>query len=97
MIDSHCHVGFEQTDVADILARAKAVGVNEMLTVACSLSEYAQLLSILTKYPMIYGSFGIHPEYAAVMPSDSEMLEKLSAHPILLYFFIKSNCLSVIF
>ena len=81
MIDSHCHIGFEQTDTAEVLARAKAVGVNEILTVACSLTDYAQLISILTKYPTIYGAFGIHPEYAETMPKDEEMQKKLSAHP----------------
>lgn len=81
MIDSHCHIGFDQADTAEVLARAKAVGVNEILTVACSLTDYAQLISVLMKYPTIYGAFGIHPEYAETMPADKELSEKLSAHP----------------
>ncbi len=81
MIDSHCHVGFNQDDVMGILSRAKEKGVSKMLTVACSLSEYEGLLEILNHYPMFYGAFGIHPEYADTIPADEDMLKKISAHP----------------
>lgn len=84
MIDSHCHLGFDHADITDTLSRAEKVGVSEMLTVACSCDEYEDLLLILNKYPMIYGAFGIHPEYAASMPSVADMIKRLSAHPNIL-------------
>ena len=64
MIDSHAHIGFEGRGVDEILARAKAVGVDRILSVACEPKDYSVLSDILKKYPEIDGAMGLHPEYA---------------------------------
>ena len=81
MIDSHCHIGLNQTDVTGLLMRAQLAGVTSMLSVACSVREYPALLKLLETYPTIDGAFGIHPEYAATVPSDEEFCQMISAHP----------------
>ena len=80
MIDSHCHIGLNQTDITDLLLRAQAAGVTNMLSVACSVPEYPALLKLLDTYPMVYGAFGVHPEYADTMPDDADVIQKLTAH-----------------
>jgi len=63
MIDSHCHIGFEN-GVDDLLSRAAAAGVHRMLSVACEPKDYPVLLALLKKYPQIDGALGLHPEFA---------------------------------
>ena len=75
MIDSHCHIGFENDDLGDIVFRAKSVGVHRMLSVACAVSDYDKLVKILSDFPMIDGAVGLHPEYAN---SWTEVKEKLT-------------------
>ncbi|MBR6412123.1 MAG: TatD family hydrolase [Alphaproteobacteria bacterium] len=64
MIDSHCHIGFEEGDLKGLLSRAEAVGVHRMLSVACEPKDYPVLVSLLKQYPQIDGAIGLHPEYA---------------------------------
>ncbi len=83
MIDSHCHIGMDESlaDVETILSRAKEQGVNSVLTVACHPLDYPILIKLLKTYPTVYGSFGMHPEYAHEMPPVDELIQKIQAHP----------------
>lgn len=83
MIDSHCHIGFDELkqNVADIVARAKATGIEKMLTVACGKNHLADLHDILTRFDSVYGAFGIHPNESQE-PITLEALKKLiQSHP----------------
>ena len=53
MIDSHCHIGFDDKSLPDILSRAESVGVCRMLSVACEPKDYPILLDLLKQYPQI--------------------------------------------
>ena len=69
MIDSHCHIGIgAEADkgeaLENILKRAFAVGVEQILTVACSYNDTADLAA-MTRRPNVWGALGIHPENAA--------------------------------
>ena len=64
MIDSHCHIGFENDNLKDIVTRAESVGVHRLLSVACAVSDYDCLIKNLIDFPMIDGAVGLHPEYA---------------------------------
>ena len=77
MIDSHCHIGFENDLLNEVVDRAKSVGVRRMLSVACAVSDYKRLLQILTDYPMIDGAVGIHPEYANTWSTAREEISRL--------------------
>lgn len=69
MIDSHCHVGIGEEwktpamNPKIVLERAHAVGVKEILTVACDYTDVNDLKQMLT-YQNVLGAFGIHPENA---------------------------------
>lgn len=82
MIDSHCHVGFDELkeNVDGYLARAQGQNVQLILTVACHEHQLADLYDILEKYPTIFGAFGIHPQENEQTIS-SERLTEIVQHP----------------
>ena len=49
--------------------------MDHILAVACSPDDFDELLNLLKKYPCLYGTFGIHPEYAH-KKQDIENLKK---------------------
>ena len=63
MIDSHCHLDREPliSNLSQVLMRAKDVGLEKLLTICTTSSGYNDILDIVSKDPMIYGTFGIHP------------------------------------
>ena len=63
MIDSHCHLDREPliSNLSQVLTRAKDVGLEKLLTICTTCSGYNDILDIVSKDPMIYGTFGIHP------------------------------------
>ena len=63
MIDSHCHLDREPliSNLSQVLIRAKDVGLEKILTICTTSSGYNNILDIVSKDQMIYGTFGIHP------------------------------------
>ena len=63
MIDSHCHLDREPliSNLSQVLTRAKDVGLKKLLTICTTSKGYNDILHIVSKDPMIYGTFGIHP------------------------------------
>ena len=63
MIDSHCHLDREPliSNLSQVLTRAKDAGLEKLLTICTTSSGYNDILDIVSKDPMIYGTFGIHP------------------------------------
>ena len=63
MIDSHCHLDREPliSNLSQVLTRAKDVGLEKLLTICTTSSGYNNILDIVSKDPIIYGTFGIHP------------------------------------
>lgn len=83
MIDSHCHIGFEELkeNVGDIIARAETAGVEKMLTVACNREQLEELIPLLDMYPQVFGAFGVHPHEAQEQFSIQELTGLLTRHP----------------
>ena len=63
MIDSHCHLDHEplSNNLDDILKRSKIVGITKLLTICTNLQSFKNILNIIKKDEMIFGTFGIHP------------------------------------
>jgi TatD DNase family protein len=88
LIDSHCHLSFSGFDsflkarLADktpeyysvdlLVNRAVQAGVKYMVNIGTHLSDVENLAGISEKFPNVFRSIGIHPEYA------KEHLEKFS-------------------
>ena len=66
LIDSHCHLDF--LDFADeldaVVARARAAGIDRMVTISTRIRRQAALLAIAERFPDVYCSIGTHPHYA---------------------------------
>ena len=63
MIDSHCHLNREPllSNLNQVLIRAKNAGIEKLLTICTTTTEYTDILDIISKDQMIYGTFGVHP------------------------------------
>ena len=63
MIDSHCHLDHEPlfANLDKVLERSKNVGIKKILTISTSLKSFQNIIEIIKKDTIIYGTFGIHP------------------------------------
>lgn len=62
--DSHCHLNDEAYDVdrADVLARAKKLGVERILNPGYDLKSSMDALGMAKKHPSVRAASGIHPQ-----------------------------------
>jgi TatD DNase family protein len=85
LVDSHCHLDFPElrSDLAGVLARAKAAGIGTMLTISTKLSEFEGVRSLAEQHAEVWCSVGVHPHEAAVEEGadDTERLVSLARHP----------------
>ncbi len=84
LIDTHAHLDFYTEDREDILARARAAGVETILAIGIGEGpgQMHQALEIARQHPHIYATAGIHPEAAAqATPAALEKLTRLAADP----------------
>lgn len=81
MIDSHCHLTDKQfaEDRDAVIRRAVAAGVVRMVTIADSLEESEQCVSLTEKYEHIFCSIGVHPHNAMKwrMTNDQSLMTTL--------------------
>ena len=78
MIDSHCHLDHEPllSDLDNVLARSKKVGIKKLLTISTSLDSFTRVKKIVNKDEIIYGTIGIHPHETNNDTVDSEFIVK---------------------
>src|SRR5687768_1112794 len=65
MIDSHCHLDFDEygTDRAEVLARARQAGITAMVTIGSGrdLAPARAAVALAADEPDIFATVGIHP------------------------------------
>jgi TatD DNase family protein len=85
LVDSHCHLDFEDfaEDFDGVLARAAEAGVVAMQTICTRLSEFEQVSALADKYPNIWCSVGIHPHHVAEEDDFTlqDLLGRVAAQP----------------
>lgn len=84
IVDSHCHLDFQDFDEerADIVARAVEAGVGKMVTICTKLKNELQVREIAEKFNPVYYAAGTHPMSAADEPMATvEQLVALAQHP----------------
>jgi TatD DNase family protein len=66
LVDSHVHLDMHQfrDDLDDVVARARAAGVGEMLQVCCDARSVEGTIALTRRYGEVYGALGIHPHDA---------------------------------
>lgn len=84
LIDSHCHLDFDALsgDIAGVLARAAAAGVDGMVTISTFVDKFASIAAIADAHQNVWCSVGTHPHNAdQELHIRTEDLVRLSAHP----------------
>lgn len=84
LFDSHVHLddaAFDP-DRDDVVARARAAGVDRMVTVGTDLASSRAALSLADRYDGVYAAVAIHPHAATAATADAvSELEELAADP----------------
>ncbi len=84
LIDSHCHLDFPElaADRAGVLARAKAAGIDGMVTISTRVKRFDEIKAIAEAHTEVWCSVGTHPHHAdEELDIFTEELVRLSAHP----------------
>jgi len=69
LVDSHCHLDhFSDDEVSDLLVRAKAAGVGEMVTIGTSLLRSGVVRRIAEAHDNVWCTVGVHPDRAGDEP-----------------------------
>src|SRR5271165_4309081 len=102
LVDSHCHLDFPDfaEESANVVARARAVGVGHMLTICTHARKFGQVLAVAERFPDVTCSVGTHP-HTATEEKDVTLAEIIShtEHPRVVaigevgldYFYQKSS------
>jgi TatD DNase family protein len=63
--DSHCHLfDTREADPADVIAAARAAGVETMINVGCDAATTASVIALAAEHDGIYATAGLHPHEA---------------------------------
>jgi TatD DNase family protein len=83
LIDSHCHLDyFTPAELPDVLARAAAAGVGEMVSIGTTLAQSAGLPDLVAAHPNLWCTVGVHPHHAAEAPIPTpDALAAMTQHP----------------
>ena len=83
LVDSHCHLDyFTAAELPDVLARAQAAGVGEMVTIGTSMAQSEGLPAMISGFPNLWCTIGVHPHHAAEAPVPTpETLAAMASHP----------------
>ena len=100
LIDSHCHLDYyTDAELPDVLKRAEAAGVTELVTISVRLSQAPSVIACAASSDRIWATVGVHPHHAAEAPVPKpEAIAALTRHPRVIgigesgldYFYEKS-------
>lgn len=82
MIDTHCHLTYPDlaTQIDRVIHAAQTRGVDRMITVATSPSEYDAALALTDRFPgAVFPAAGLHPHYAHQWTDRSAVTEPMRA------------------
>jgi len=83
VIDTHCHLDAPvfDADRAEVLARARAAGVTDVIVPAVGPTRWAGLLALVRATPGLHAGLGIHPQLLPEVDAreDDRMLADLDA------------------
>ncbi len=83
LIDSHCHLDYyKPEELPDVLARAAAAGVGEMVTIGTRWQQSLDMRFLAESLPNVWSTVGIHPHNVAELPVfTAEQLAAETQHP----------------
>ncbi len=82
LVDSHCHLNFPSLSehLDKILDEMAHNGVGYALCVSVNLHDFPQVLDLAVRYPHIFASVGVHPDYENKVEPTVETLISLASH-----------------
>ena len=82
-IDSHCHINFPELaeNMPEILGRMAENKVTHALCVSVDLPDFPQVLDLAERFPNVFASVGVHPDYPDTIEPSVEDLVRLADHP----------------
>jgi len=83
LVDSHCHLNFPDlaSNLPEIFANMERNDVGYALCVSVNLPDFPQVLELAERYPRVYASVGVHPDYEEEKEPTAEELASLAEHP----------------
>jgi TatD DNase family protein len=84
IIDSHCHLDFPDfaDDLDGVVERARAAGVERMITIGTKVAKAAGVAAIAERYEDVFFTVGTHPhEAAAEGAEDFAAMRAFAQHP----------------
>lgn len=82
LIDSHCHLDYyTPMELPDVLSRAIANGVGELVTIGTTLAQSERLPDLASAHPNVWCTVGVHPHHAHEAPIPTpERLAEMTRH-----------------
>jgi TatD DNase family protein len=64
-VDSHCHIDFPELRerLPDVLEAMHASAVTHALCISVNLTDWPGVVAIADRYPNVYATVGVHPDY----------------------------------
>src|SRR5688572_19745964 len=84
MIDSHCHLTYEQLhgQLDAVLSRANAAGVSRIVTIGTSVADAEKAIALCRRHENVRCAVGIHPHHAGqATQEDLSALRRLEREP----------------
>jgi TatD DNase family protein len=82
VIDTHAHLDALNGDASEALARARAAGVERVISVGSGIESCRATLELAEREDRVFAALGLHPHQAGeISPADLATLEDLLAHP----------------
>ncbi len=83
LIDSHCHLDFEDFagDREGVIARARAAGLERMITISTRVAQFPTIRALAEAYTDVYCTVGTHPHNAHEEQVETSELVALAQHP----------------
>ena len=84
IIDSHCHLDFPDfaEDLDGVVERARAAGVERMITIGTKVSKAAGVVAIAERFDDVFFTVGTHPHEAAGEDAeDFDAMRAFARHP----------------
>ena len=81
--DTHAHLDYPEftADFSEVLARARAAGIQKIISIGTDLASSRRALALAEKHPEIYAVVGWHPSHALEAPDDLRpVLRELARH-----------------
>lgn len=83
MIDSHCHLGVCKPPAAELVADARQLGVERMLTIGLDETSNQDAIRIAREQEGVFAAVGRHPNSALGFDDEAaEAIERLAADPL---------------